>query len=253
MNAALKEYRKEQLAKANAGQNDYDKLVVALSGGALGLSFTFLKDLANGEASSHTWLLLAAWGCWGLSVAFTLTSIYTGVEALRETVRQKDAGTIYADPPGRMFDKITALLNPGAGLLFVFGLVFMMTFVYFNPYGRRQGSEARPTRTTSEKDMPMSNSTIKLTQSPLPGPRPDDPPLRENRRLKVGFHTVAADTDEVTHEQAKRRLETRSATATSEAEAATPKVIRAVLFTTAQLIPSNLDFRCVVIRRTPID
>jgi hypothetical protein len=105
----LKKYREKQLAKANAGQNDYDKLVVALSGGALGLSFTFLKDVANGQASSHTTLLLAAWGCWGLSVAFTLTSIYTGVRALRETVRQIDRGTIYEEKVGRRWRSVTAL------------------------------------------------------------------------------------------------------------------------------------------------
>jgi len=174
MTPELREYRKEQVAKANAGQSDYDKLVVALSGGALGLSFTFLKDVANGQASSHTGLLLAAWGCWGLSVAFTLVSIYTGVEALRETVRQVDRGTIYKEKPGRKFDKLTSLLNPGAGLLFIFGLVFMIAFVYFNPYGRRyQGPEARP----ATQDTTMTNRTTKPRQSPpVPGPRPDDPP-----------------------------------------------------------------------------
>jgi hypothetical protein len=135
MSPELKEYRKEQIVKANAGQNDYDKLVVALSGGALGLSFTFLKDVANGQASSHTSLLIAAWASWGLSLAFTLTSFYTGVAALRETIRQIDQGTLYQERPGRWFDRITTLLNPAAGLLFIFGLVFMMAFVYFNPYG----------------------------------------------------------------------------------------------------------------------
>lgn len=144
MTPELKEYRKEQLAKANAGQNDYDKLVVALSGGALGLSFTFLKDVANGQASSHTSLLIAAWASWGLSVAFILMSIYTGVEALRETVRQIDKGTVYQERPGRWFDRMTAFLNPAAGLLFIFGLALMMAFVYFNPYGKRhQGPETR--------------------------------------------------------------------------------------------------------------
>jgi hypothetical protein len=146
MTPELKEYRKEQLAKANAGQNDYDKLVVALSGGALGLSFTFLKDVASGEASSHTTLLLAAWASWGLSVALILISIFTGVEALRETVRQVDQGTVHLQRPGRWYDRATAFLNPVAGLLFIFGLVFMMAFVYFNPYGKkRQGPETRST------------------------------------------------------------------------------------------------------------
>ncbi len=161
MTPELKKYRDEQLAKANAGQNDYDKLVVALSGGALGLSFTFLKDVAKAQASSHPTLLLAAWGCWGLSVAFVLTSIYTGVRALRETVRQIDGGTIYKEKVGRGWSSVTALLNPGAGLLFMLGLVFMMTFVYFNPYGKgQQGSESGATRPASAqtKDKSASHS-----------------------------------------------------------------------------------------------
>jgi len=159
MTPELRKYRDEQLAKANAGQNDYDKLVVALSGGALGLSFTFLKDVANGQASSHATLLIAAWGCWGLSVAFILTSIYTGVQALRETVRQIDRGTVYKEKVGRGWGSVTALLNPGAGLLFILGLLFMMTFVYFNPYGKRhQASESGPTRAASAQTKDKSAS-----------------------------------------------------------------------------------------------
>jgi hypothetical protein len=153
MTPELTKYRDKQLAKANAGQNDYDKLVVALSGGALGLSFTFLKDVANGEASSHTTLLLAAWGCWGLSVAFILTSIYTGIRALRETVRQIDEGTIYKEKVGRRWASVTAFLNAAAGLLFTLGLVFIMSFVYFNPYGKmHQGSESGSTRAASAQN-----------------------------------------------------------------------------------------------------
>lgn len=181
----LKDYRKDQLSKATSGQNDYDKLAVALSGGALGLSFTFLKDLANGQASSHVWLLLWAWGCWGLSLTFTLISIYTGVEALRETVRQVDDGTLYDRRPGGRFDWFTAVLNPGAGVLFILGLVFMILFVYFNPYGKKNpGTETRPPATTQTET--MNNPAIVVTNvnqripsgsaAPPEGPRPDDPP-----------------------------------------------------------------------------
>jgi hypothetical protein len=128
-------YRKAQQDKANTAQIDYDKLVITLSGGALGVSFTFLKDVAKQHALSHTNVLFGAWVCWGLSVACILASLYTGILAHRRAIRQVDAGTIYDRRPGGFLDFSTTLLNPAAGILFIFGLVFIIRFVYLNPYG----------------------------------------------------------------------------------------------------------------------
>ena len=128
-------YRKAQQDKANLAQMDYDKLVITLSGGALGVSFTFLKDVAKQHPLSHTGVLFGAWVSWGLSVACILASLYTGILAHRRAVRQVDAGTIYKQRPGGLLDFLTTLLNPTAGLLFILGLVFIIRFVYLNPYG----------------------------------------------------------------------------------------------------------------------
>jgi hypothetical protein len=130
----LAAYRKAQQDKANSSQVDYDKLVVTLSGGALGVSFAFLKDVASRHTLSHAGFLFGSWVCWGLSVACILASLYTGILGLRRAIRQVDDGTIYRQRPGGLFDFLTTLLNPVAGFLFILGLAFMIAFVYLNPY-----------------------------------------------------------------------------------------------------------------------
>jgi hypothetical protein len=135
LSARLKAYRKSQLEKANLAQAEYDKLVVTLSGGALGVSFTFLKDVAKKHSLLHTEYLFSSWVCWGLSVACILASLYTGILSLRRAVNQVDSGTIYMQRPGGLFALLTLMLNPIAGFLFIFGLVFIIIFVYMNPYG----------------------------------------------------------------------------------------------------------------------
>jgi hypothetical protein len=130
----LKAYRESQLKKANKSQSEYDKLVVTLSGGALGVSFTFLKDVLHRDALQDTIFLPLSWACWSASLACILVSLFTGIGGLRKAVAQVDDGTIYESRPGGILDFITAkILNPAAGVFFILGLVFMIAFVWLNP------------------------------------------------------------------------------------------------------------------------
>src|SRR5438309_1680590 len=122
-NKQIAKYREALLALEQKMQADYDKAVMTLSGGALGVSFAFLKDvLGHRELVSPIWLL-AAWICWGLSVTCTLGSFWTSALALRKAVRQTDEREIYIQQPGGKFDWITTVLNAAAGLLFFAGVV----------------------------------------------------------------------------------------------------------------------------------
>ena len=65
MDESLKEYRSHLILAEQKAQEDYDKTVVFLSGGALGISFAFVKDfIGTGPMVSQNWLIWA-WICWG--------------------------------------------------------------------------------------------------------------------------------------------------------------------------------------------
>jgi hypothetical protein len=128
-NEQIKGYRGRLLELEQQMQLSYDKAVMALSGGALGLSLSFIKDIVDEPPLHAPRWLLAAWICWGVSVTCVLCSFYSSSMALRRTVRQADEQTLYIEPVGGAWDKATIYLNPIAGLLFLAGVVFICIFV----------------------------------------------------------------------------------------------------------------------------
>jgi len=128
----LEEYRAHIVAAEQKAQEDFDKTVISLSGGALGISFAFLKDIVGTDPVSDTIFLLSAWVSWGLSVTSVLVSYYTSHLALRRTIRQIDAGDVYTVLPGGWATRITAALNGLGGILFLAGVALMIIFVAYN-------------------------------------------------------------------------------------------------------------------------
>lgn len=129
---ATLEYRERLLQNEQQAQDDLDKTTLKLSGGALGVSFAFLKNVVG--AGPYKWdiCLLFAWSAWGLSMACVLVSFYMSSHSQRRAIAQLDEGTIYDERPGGWFDSVTVWLNVLAILLFLVGLFTMLCFVYAN-------------------------------------------------------------------------------------------------------------------------
>jgi hypothetical protein len=67
----------------------YDKAVLSLSGGALGLSITFIRQIVHGTPSGIL-LLELAWGGFALSILAIFVSMLTSQWALQKAVCQTD-------------------------------------------------------------------------------------------------------------------------------------------------------------------
>jgi hypothetical protein len=139
MDKALQEYRSHLITSEQKAQEDFDKTVVSLSGGALGVSFAFLKDIIGDHPITNKGLLFSSWICWGLSITLVLFSYFTSHLALRKSIRQFDDAVknatiekIYTQRPGGKFSLITAILNALGGLLFFVGVLLIATFVWHN-------------------------------------------------------------------------------------------------------------------------
>lgn len=122
------EYRKLLQDLETKAQEQYDKTVLMLSGGALGVSFTFLKDIVSLDSAIHIWLLIIAWSAWTLSCSAVLWSFYSSRLAMRQAIKDLDNGVETKNKS----DFWTSALNFSAGLLFVVGLASMIAFAYFN-------------------------------------------------------------------------------------------------------------------------
>ena len=128
----ISKYRGALLELEQKMQGEFDKAVMALSGGAIGLSFTFLKDVLKAATLKDTSWLLAAWVIWGLSVSCVLFSFYSSALAMRKAIKQTDEKLIYVVPEGGFFNKVTMWLNLAGGLLFLFGLLSLVVFMKGN-------------------------------------------------------------------------------------------------------------------------
>ncbi len=132
MSDALEEYRKGLITAEQKAQADFDKTVLTLSGGALGVSFAFVKQfVVEGVAVAPRWLV-AAWTAWTLSAASVLASQYFSTLAMRRTLHQVDTGAISAQRPGGWYDRAVVVLNAAGGIGFVLGVVLAGVFVFRN-------------------------------------------------------------------------------------------------------------------------
>lgn len=114
----------------------YDKWILTLSGGALGLSITFIEKIAkNPTADTLIWLKLS-WACLIISLLAGLLSLVTSQSAIREHRKELDIANSEQRAPRLKFPKrftyATNILNWGALLLFIIGVVFMCIFSFSN-------------------------------------------------------------------------------------------------------------------------
>ncbi|WP_027853383.1 hypothetical protein [Marinobacterium litorale] len=137
--------------------SSFDKLVVTLSGGALAVSITFLKDVISIEQIVQPWLLLTAWGLFVFSLASILGEILFGMEAYKLALRQLDDGTIYEGRPGKLFSALSCWLQRLAIITLVSGLLLLSVFTLVN-MGDSNGSRQAETEQSAAPPSPNTST-----------------------------------------------------------------------------------------------
>lgn len=157
----LSDYRKTLVAAEQKAQEDFDKTVLSLSGGGLGVSFVFLKDIIGVERVVSPGWLFGAWSAWGLSTLLVLASFHFSHRALRRACEQVDAGTIYGGRVGGRWASATEALNASGAILFVLGVISITVFSGLN---LKQKGELY-----ARKEVTSTSATI-ATAPPSPHP-----------------------------------------------------------------------------------
>ena len=133
----------------------FDKSILSLSGGALLLSMTFIKDIVHGSPKA-TWLLIVAWVLLGTAIGAMLVSLLTSQKAYRKQRDILDEQLDKADKEGvyNRWACATKWLNRASITLFLVGVVFLGYFTVMNmqgSLGEENGQEKRSSSTqTSE-------------------------------------------------------------------------------------------------------
>lgn len=149
-------HRQFLVAAEQKAQEDYDKTVIALSGGALAVSFAFVKDILGEGAIQQTESLVAAWLLWALSLTAVLTSFYLSRWALRRSIESCDAWERGedCDSPGGRFVVPLRIMNAASALLFIAGVIAMTTFVAVNFRDRVGGASCSVTSPGISQEVP---------------------------------------------------------------------------------------------------
>ncbi len=114
----------------------YDKWILTLSGGALGLSITFIDKIAKSPAPDTFFWLKMAWACLIFSLLAGLLSLLTSQSAIRENRDELDNSYVEERSPQfkspRWFTFFTNVLNWGSMFVFVIGVIFLCFFSFVN-------------------------------------------------------------------------------------------------------------------------
>ena len=123
------DFRSHLLGLHQQAEASYDRTLLTLSGGALGLSLTFIKHIV-GEPPVRTPLaLVIAWVAWALSLAVVLASHYMSARALHYALKQLPSSGTPTSRLGGRLDMITQGLNIAGGALFLTGPASFIVFV----------------------------------------------------------------------------------------------------------------------------
>ena len=148
-NLEAQQYRALLVQTWQKTQDDIDKAILSLSGGALGVSFVFLKDIVGPAGTHKSGFLFAAWIAWTISCALTLLSFLTSRRAFAKQIKILDdeiAGIVAQPSPGsgRLrragrwcvsaagLNFCTSAFNSFAATLFVIGAILMIIFTAYN-------------------------------------------------------------------------------------------------------------------------
>ncbi|NTW84417.1 MAG: hypothetical protein HGB36_13855 [Chlorobiaceae bacterium] len=132
MEDELKIYRQGLIDTQRKLNESYDKLLITLSGGALGLSVTFLKDIIGSNEIRYPNLLLIAWALFVTSIGSILCEILFGIQAHKKAIKQVDDKTIYVQKVGGKSSNWTTIFHWMAALSLISGLMFVSSFAFLN-------------------------------------------------------------------------------------------------------------------------
>ena len=120
---------RDWLVRAHHGASqDFDKALMTLAGGALGVSLAFIHDVA--PHPQHKGWVAVSWTLLAASLLLILTSFLTSQEALLSAITRSDRGE--ANPHKQRFARATVALNWLSGAAFIVGVACLVRFALYN-------------------------------------------------------------------------------------------------------------------------
>jgi hypothetical protein len=123
-------YRDKYEERAVSASRDFDRMILALAGGALGVSLAFIRDIAPQPVA--TWMLAVAWIALVVSLLCSLGSVLASEYGHRELIGQIDGGADLDKLTLGRWGRATPVLNVLSTVGVVGGVAFLAAFALTN-------------------------------------------------------------------------------------------------------------------------
>lgn len=121
------DYRQWLVQAHHTATRDFDRAVTVLAGGALGLSITFMNEIAPNP--THKGYVGASWTLFAIGLLATFVSYVTSQGVLLKRIYDEDAGEGW----GKSYLGIaTTSLNVIAGIAVIAGFACLVVFALYN-------------------------------------------------------------------------------------------------------------------------
>ena len=169
------EYRNLLIAAEQKSQDDYDKTIVSLSGGALGISLIFIKDIVGTADPVLVWTVITAWALWASSLTSVVISYFLSHLALRKAIAQTDKKD-FSGGVGGCAAIAVQVFNALSGILFIAGVLFIIIFSANNigssPMGDKENNDYVEKGYVPPTPKPLTEGVV--PPPPPPAPLPEE-------------------------------------------------------------------------------
>ncbi len=107
----------------------FDRQILFIASGALGISFSFIKDIVDLDSSIFKYILIFSWVLLTLVILLSLLSHYMSKQALNQKIKFFE---FEEQGSANKLNKYVKILNISMILALVAGIVLLITFVGIN-------------------------------------------------------------------------------------------------------------------------
>lgn len=188
---ALAEYRRGLMKADHAASQSFDKALMTLSAGALGLSLSFIKDIVRTPIPSSLPWLGWSWVLLTFTLLLTLVSFPASQQSLRTAMRQVDEGGPAGGAKlGGSWTTVTSLLNGLATVSLVVGLGLFIRFAFMN-YEEASRVNTAPQQSWHKQECASANDSSSGHQRAAVSPIPAERPGKEGIHAATTAHAEA--------------------------------------------------------------
>jgi hypothetical protein len=154
--------RKSLIEAQQESYKQFDKAILTLSSGGLGLSIIFWKEILPPGGISHRWFLIASWILFASSILSTLISFLTSQRAYKKQLESLESYFLKKDLTALKTKNVSALatelLNYASASLFILAIAGLIGFASAN----------LPDKKSTEEGQKMSDDKSQARQGQVP-------------------------------------------------------------------------------------